>query len=60
MCCRMHERTDIGDKVLRACIIWSLELGMSEYHGSEGFDRPPLDVYSYGGGYFGDLDGAGA
>ena len=34
-------------------------LGMSEYYGSEGFDRPPSDVYSYGGGYFGD-DGAGA
>ena len=33
--------------------------GMSEYYGSEGFDRPPSDVYSYGGGYFGD-DGAGA
>ena len=33
--------------------------GMSEYCGSEGFDRPPSDVYSYGGGYFGD-DGAGA
>ena len=32
---------------------------MSEYYGSEGFDRPPSDVYSYGGGYFGD-DGAGA
>ena len=32
----------------------------SEYCGSEGFDRPPSDVYeSYGGGYFGD-DGAGA
>jgi len=32
---------------------------MSEYYGSEGFDRPPSDVYSvsYGGGYFGD-DGA--
>ena len=27
--------------------------GMSEYYGSEGFDRPPSDVYSYGGGYFG-------
>ena len=23
-------------------------LGMSEYYGSEGFDRPPSDVYSYG------------
>ena len=34
-------------------------LDMSEYYGSEGFDRPPSDVYSYGGGYFGD-DGAGA
>ena len=34
-------------------------LGMSKYYGSEGFDRPPSDVYSYGGGYFGD-DGAGA
>jgi hypothetical protein len=33
-------------------------LGMSKYYGSEGFDRPPSDVYSYGGGYFGD-DGAG-
>jgi len=31
---------------------------MSKYYGSEGFDRPPSDVYSYGGGYFGD-DGAG-
>ena len=35
-----------------------MRLGMSEYYGSEGFDRPPSDVYSYGGGYFGD-DGAG-
>jgi hypothetical protein len=26
------------------------QLGMSEYYGSEGFDRPPLDVYSFGGG----------
>ena len=34
-------------------------LDVSEYYGSEGFDRPPSDVYSYGGGYFGD-DGAGA
>ena len=34
-----------------------MRLGMSEYYGSEGFDRPPSDVYSYGGGYFGD-DGA--
>jgi hypothetical protein len=34
-------------------------LGMSEYYSSEGFDHPPSDVYSYGGGYFGD-DGAGA
>ena len=26
--------------------------GMSEYFGSEGFDRPPWsDVYSYGGGF---------
>jgi hypothetical protein len=26
--------------------------GMSEYYGSEGFDRPPWsDVYSYGGGF---------
>ena len=33
-------------------------LGMSKYYGSEGFDRPPPDVYSYGGGYFGDY-GAG-
>ena len=33
-------------------------LGMSEYYGSEGFNRPPSDVYSYGGGYSGD-DGAG-
>jgi hypothetical protein len=33
--------------------------GMSEYYGSEGFDHPPSDVYSYGGGFFGD-DGAGA
>ena len=33
--------------------------GVSEYDGSEGFDRPPSDVYSCGGGYFGD-DGAGA
>ena len=44
--------------------------GMSEYYGSEGFDRPPPDVYSsfdeggyfeggYEGGSFGD-DGAGA
>jgi hypothetical protein len=32
---------------------------MSEYYSSEGFDHPPSDVYSYGGGYFGD-DGAGA
>ena len=37
---------------------WMLA-GMSEYYGSEGFDRSPSDVYSYGGGYFGD-DGAGA
>ena len=36
-------------------------LDMSEYYGSEGFDCPPSDVYSYGGmsDYFGD-DGAGA
>ena len=34
-------------------------LSISEYYGSEGFDHPPSDVYSYGGGYFGD-DGAGA
>ena len=33
--------------------------GMSEYYGSEGFDHPRLDVYSYGGGFFGD-DGPGA
>jgi len=25
-------------------------LGMSEYYGSEGVDRPPSDVYCYGGG----------
>ena len=29
--------------------------GMSEYYGSEGFDHPRLDVYSYGGGFFGDV-----
>ena len=37
-------------------------LGMSEYYGLEGFDRPPSDVHSYGGAAiccFGD-DGAGA
>ena len=28
---------------------WMLA-GMSEYYGSEGFDRPPSGVYSYGGG----------
>ena len=25
--------------------------GMSEYYGSEGFDRPPSDVYSSFGGF---------
>ena len=29
---------------------------MSEYYGSEGFDRPPSDVYSYGGGRGGDYE----
>jgi hypothetical protein len=31
---------------------------MSEYYGSEGFDHPPSDVYSYGGGFFGDVGAA--
>ena len=31
---------------------------MSEYYGSEGFDRPPLDVYSYGGGQLATTGGA--
>ena len=29
-------------------------LGTSEYYGSGGFDRPPLDVYSYRGGFVAD------
>ena len=29
---------------------WMLA-GMSEYYGSEGFDRPPSDVYSSFGGF---------
>ena len=32
--------------------------GMSEYYGSEGFDHPPSDVYSYGGGFFDDVGAA--
>ena len=32
--------------------------GMSEYYGSEGFDHPPSGVYSYGGGFFGDVGAA--
>ena len=28
-----------------------VRLGMSEYYGSEGFDRPPPDVYSCLGGF---------
>ena len=31
---------------------------MSEYYGSEGFDHPPSGVYSYGGGFFGDVGAA--
>ena len=29
------------------------------YYGSEGFDRPPSDVYSYGGGYTSAMTGLG-
>ena len=49
-----REQFDVEQRLLS-------RFGMSEYYGSEGFDRPPSDVYSYGGGYryFGD-DGAGA
>ena len=47
-----QEEDEAGERLLT-------RLGMSEYYGSEGFDHPPSDVYSYGGGYFGD-DGAGA
>ncbi len=47
-----QEENEAGERLLT-------RLGMSEYYGSEGFDHPPSDVYSYGGGYFGD-DGAGA
>ena len=31
--------------------------GMSEYYGSEGFDRPPSDVYSSFGGFVFDEGG---
>ena len=47
-----QEEDEAGERLLT-------RLGMSEYYGSECFDHPPSDVYSYGGGYFGD-DGAGA
>ena len=47
-----QEEDEAGERLLA-------RLGMSEYYSSEGFDHPPSDVYSYGGGYFGD-DGAGA
>jgi hypothetical protein len=32
-------------------------LGMSEYYGSEGLDRPPSDVYSCFGGFVFDEGG---
>ena len=32
---------------------------MSEYYGSEGFDRPPSDVYSSFGGFVFDEDEGG-
>ena len=35
---------------------WMLA-GMSEYYGSEGFDRPPSDVYSSSGGFVFDEGG---
>ena len=35
---------------------WMLA-GMSEYYGSEGFDRPPSDVYSSFGGFVFDEGG---
>ena len=47
-----EEEDEAGERLLA-------RLGVSEYYGSEGFDHPPSDVYSYGGGYLGD-DGAGA
>ena len=34
-----------------------VRLGMSEYYGSEGFDRPPSDVYSCFGGFVFDEGG---
>ena len=37
--------------------MWLARLGVSEYYGSEGFDRPLSDVYSCFGGFAFDEGG---